>query len=376
MEQYQIGKGKLEQYDEMIDFGNLVFKEDFKAILPKLYDGHPETAQYHHVLTENGRVRAMVGCFPLTLHVNGETLAVRGIGTVSAHPYDRGKGYMSKLMPRAVEEAREEGADLMVLCGRRQRYEHFGFAICGTVVHFTMIPENRRHCRAISTEGLAVLPLAEHPEYQSACSALHDGQPLHAGRGEERFLEITQSWSAKAFVLLEQGTFAGYCSCTPEGMLQELVLKDEAQTLPFVMKLLEEEKKELTFAVPSYKTNMIAEFLKVAEGFRLFSGPSFQVFHYPKVIRAFLGLKAASAVLPEGSLTIEVQGMGRYEIQVEKGQVSVEETRGEPEISLPPLDMMRFLFAPESRFVHQTSPNPLVRGWLPIPITLPQQDNV
>ena len=377
MEDYQIGKGRAEQYDELIDFGNMVFREDFKALLPKLYDHHPETARCHYIIEENQRVRAMVGSFPITLHVNGEELAMRGIGTVSAHPYDRGKGYMSRLMPLAVREAKEHGAALMVLSGNRQRYERFGFARCGTVVQFTMIPENRRHCRAISTDGITLLPLAENMEYLAACAALHDRQPLHARRREERFLEIAQSWNARVYVLLKEAGFAGYCCVNNEGLIQELVLADEEMTLPAVMKLLEKEKRELTFSVPYYKTKMAGEFMKVAEGFHLFSGPSFQVFDYPRVIKAFLGLKAGVFKLQQGSLVIEVQGVGRYEICVRDQTVTVaEEKDKEAALSLPPLDMMRTLFAPESSLLHRTSENPMIRSWLPIPICFPPQDTV
>ena len=375
MANYQIGKGTPSQYGELIDFGNMVFREDFKALLPKLYDNHPETAAEHYVIQENGKVRAMVGSFPITLYVNGEALYTRGIGTVSAHPYDRGKGYMSKLMSLAVREAKEEGAAFMVLSGRRQRYEHFGFAICGTIVQFTMIPENRRHCRAISTEGIGLLPLAENLEYLSACFVLHDRQPLHAQRGEECFLESAQSWNTRVYILLKEGSFAGYCCISNEGMIQELILEDEEMTLPAAMKLLEQENKELTFSVPFYKTRMIEEFMKAAEFFRLFSGPSFQVFDYPRVIKAFLGLKADVAELEPGSLVVEVQGMGRYEICVSKQNVTVEETVKKADVSLPPLEMMRYLFAPESHFLHHASHNPQVRSWLPIPLFFPQQDN-
>lgn len=375
MANYQIGKGTPSQYGELIDFGNMVFRKDFKALLPKLYDNRPETAAEHYVIEENGKVRAMVGSFPMTLYVNGEALSMRGIGTVSVHPYDQGKGYMSKLMSLAVGEAKEEGAALMVLTGRRQRYEHFGFAVCGTIVQFTMIPENRRHCRAISTDGIALLPLAENSEYLLACSALHDRQPLHARRGEERFLEIAQSWNARVYVLLQQGDFAGYCCMNNEGTIQELVLADEEMTLPAAMKLLEQENKELIFSVPFYKTKMIGEFMKAAEGFRLLSGPNFQVFDYPCVIKAFLGLKAGVTELEPGSLVVEVQGMGRYEICVSKQNITVEKTAKKAGVSLPPLQMMRYLFAPESSFLHRASYNPQVRSWLPIPLFFPQQDN-
>lgn len=62
-----ICKGDSNDYDDIIDFGNLVFRLDFKSLLPKLYDGHPEKAQCHHLAKEGGKIKAMVGNFPISL---------------------------------------------------------------------------------------------------------------------------------------------------------------------------------------------------------------------------------------------------------------------------------------------------------------------
>ena len=64
---------------------------------------------------------------PLSLLVAGKPLRAAGIGTVSVHPYARGEGHMKKLMHMTLEECRENGADLAMLGGQRQRYEYFGF---------------------------------------------------------------------------------------------------------------------------------------------------------------------------------------------------------------------------------------------------------
>ena len=70
----------------------------------------------------------MVGCFKIPLQVAGNSLLVRGIGTVSVHPYDRGKGYMKFAMHKAIDDAVAEGADYMVLSGRNS-----GISIMGLI---------------------------------------------------------------------------------------------------------------------------------------------------------------------------------------------------------------------------------------------------
>ena len=106
---YCLRRGEQADYADMIDFGNYVFQIDFRVLLPKLYGNHPELSADHVLVTEPGergeRIRAMVGCFKIPLQVAGNSLLVRGIGTVSVHPYDRGKGYMKLAMHKATDDA-------------------------------------------------------------------------------------------------------------------------------------------------------------------------------------------------------------------------------------------------------------------------------
>ena len=112
---YCLRRGEEADYADLLDFGNYVFKIDFRSLLPKLYGNHPELSADHVLVTEPGscgeRIRAMVGCFKIPLRVGGDHLLVRGIGTVSVHPYDRGKGYMKLAMHKAIDDAVAEGAD-------------------------------------------------------------------------------------------------------------------------------------------------------------------------------------------------------------------------------------------------------------------------
>jgi predicted acetyltransferase len=126
---YSIIKGSPEDYEDIINFGNYVFNIDFPSLLPKIYNNHKEIAQYHHILKEDNKIKAMVGSFPLGLTVCDNYLKGRGIGTVSVHRYSRNFGYMRLLMDNAVAEIKAEGCDFAVLSGRRQRYEYWGLLL-------------------------------------------------------------------------------------------------------------------------------------------------------------------------------------------------------------------------------------------------------
>ena len=103
MDQLYLGRGNSEQFDEYMDFINYVFgfngnSSDFKKLLPKLYKYEYEPAVSSYVAVENGKLKSAIGAFDHNISVCGSVIKTRGIGNVAVHPYDRGKGYMKKLM--------------------------------------------------------------------------------------------------------------------------------------------------------------------------------------------------------------------------------------------------------------------------------------
>ena len=92
---YTLRRGMPEDYEDILDFGNYIFRTDFAALLPKLYKGHPERAAEHLLVTEQRpggeRIRGMSGLFRIPMNVCGRKLMASGVGTVAVHPYDRAR---------------------------------------------------------------------------------------------------------------------------------------------------------------------------------------------------------------------------------------------------------------------------------------------
>ena len=100
---------------DILDFINYVFSQahrphDFKLLLPKVY-AHEGFYRYHYVAVKDGRIRGTVAVLPLEMQVMpGKTLKIGYVGSVSAHPYDKGAGHMKKLMDhicKTIPNARE-----------------------------------------------------------------------------------------------------------------------------------------------------------------------------------------------------------------------------------------------------------------------------
>lgn len=367
-------KARPEEFEDLLDFGNMVFGLDFRALLPKLYGDHPELAECHYLALEDGKIKAMVGCFPWTMKVGDHELKVKGIGTVSVHPYSRGKGYMKKLMQMAVEDARKEGADLMCLGGQRQRYEYFGFVNAVSSCGFRVTPTNRRHHKEVKTDAYTLVSLLEHPEYTADCMRLFNGQLIHAVRAEKDFAEICRSWSSEPLVLLRDGRFAGYASADKDGeAVREFLLEKDVPVLEAVFALVDKKERELSFSPDYWQKETVRALAGVAESCSVGNGEMIQVLDYPDVLKAFLQCKADSCGILDGSLVLEVTEQGKYRVEVKNGRVSVTETGEAAACSLPHVPMQSRLFSAANLWQYDSLEE---NSWFPLAMPLSSPDMV
>lgn len=393
MAEYKIRRGTEKDYEDILDFGNYVFHIDFKALLPKLYENHPELAAEHVLVTEereNGeRLQSMVGCFKIPLRVAGKKLLVRGIGTVSVHPYARGKGYMKLAAHKAIEDAETEGADMMVLSGRKQRYQHYGFEKCATQYEFEMrrsVSQQLQRfgvegiCGKVSTAEFTVLSPAEGEKYAAECAALYAAQPVYAER--EDFHQIARSWDSDVKVILKNGAFLGYGTVSRAYggcSVNEFVLNDWADVIPAVLALFDAAGAEAAqFIAMPFQQDLIHALTLIAEKGSISSGYGINVLHYVAVIESYLQMKSDIFPVPDGRYVIDVIEKGKTEITVQGGQVSAKDVSEdvEADIRLSHLQMMDFLFAPTGTMGVQGKQPALEKAWFPIPVCFSEQDNV
>ncbi|MCI6023709.1 MAG: GNAT family N-acetyltransferase [Oscillospiraceae bacterium] len=391
---YTLRYGTEKDYEDILDFGNYVFHTDFR-FLPKLYVGNPARAGEHVLVTEpreNGeRIRAMVGSFKIPMSVAGQKLLIRGIGTVSVHPYDRGKGYMKLAMHKAIEDAKAEGADFMILSGRKQRYQHYGFDQCAAFYNFELTPSVFEQLTRFGVEGITapvsldgyrLLSEEESAAYEADCRALFESQPVYGIR--KNFTETAKSWRSELRVLLKDGAFAGYTAAgNPYGVMTagELLLNKNAETIPALLAVyqgLTGGKQQLAVNVQPFQTDLIHALGLIAEYGKLETGHGIHVLNYARVAQAYLQVKASYEPLMDGSYVFRVPGTASVRLSVESGKVHAENVSEDvpADITLTHLRMMNFLFEPFGHAgIHGAQPE-LEKNWFPIPVCFSQQDNV
>ena len=375
-----VGKGTPSDYEEIVEVADRAFRCDFPALLPKLYRNHPETAAHHQVVKEGGRIKALVGSFPLALQVGETTLKMRGIGTVCVEADARRLGYMRLLMDAAMVEAAAEGCDLAALDGQRQRYEFWGFTPAGLSVHLDFQSMNFRTARYASPDAITFDEVvdASDPRLGEAF-LLHDVQAAHAVRSRRDFLDICRSWNASLFLLREEGRFSGYlCASEDRARIVELVPVDPRESDRIVGAYLKRfERNEVSVRCQPHETVRLQELTGLCEGLSIRGSGCFRIMDFPRTLRALLELKSSISPLPDGRLVLEVVEKGRWRVAVEDGRVSVAPADAPPDLVMSHLEATTFLFSHAGYLDAARSAVPMpVRAWFPLPLFFPGQDMV
>lgn len=118
--------------DELLDFLYSVFTRNnpnhprFENLYPDIFLATDEAMKDHAVIRENGKIASCVGAYHMTLQIAGCRVPIVGVGQVSTGAAALGKGYFSAILKAQIERVTREGAALLWLGGRQDRYAHFG----------------------------------------------------------------------------------------------------------------------------------------------------------------------------------------------------------------------------------------------------------
>ena len=319
-------RGKPGELGEIRDFVNMVFSmhtrpHDFTRMLPKLYADDAATESEHYLVREDGRLVAAVCAHPFTIACGERTLRCAAIGSVSVHPYVRGKGYMRKLMTTAVADMARDGIALSVLDGRRHRYAYFGYEPAGMRAEYTITPDNLRHMAAAHRLDLTAAPANPADATETATLlAIQNGRTVHGVYTAQNFRTVAVSWDGRLLALRAGGEIVGFCITSDGGHIGELALRDENllyDALRAVQQYLNCDV--LTLPCAGWDTARMQTVGPLYDRFSLYADDKYQVFDYPAVAAFFLQAKAAQRPLPDGRLTLSVDGGQPFALTLQNG---------------------------------------------------------
>jgi predicted N-acetyltransferase YhbS len=374
-------------YDELIDVANYVFSHahsptDFPTLLPKLYRREYFMQGRHYTAREDGRIRAMVGVYPLRLNILGTVLPAQGIGMVSVHPYTRSRSYMRTLMNMALEEMRRDGTVFSLLGGQRQRYEYFGYTPSGRRVVFECNRTNiRHHLGSDFSPAFSIRQLTKGDRELDDVSRFHRSKTARFERDEEKLFDILSSWKSRVFALSDTGGCAGYLVYSNgSGTISEINLREPARMIEALSCVLNHLGSDrVSVEVQPWETEKLEALSAFAEGCRVSTACNVTVFDWPPLLAVLLQLKIASGqVLPDGEALFRISREGFpdscFRIAVQGDRIQVSPGTGEGAIVLDSLRATRLFFSPFSW--GPVFNDPFLRGLLPLPLFLESPDGV
>jgi predicted N-acetyltransferase YhbS len=386
----QYVKANVADYDEVIDLANYVFSaahvpHDFPVLLPKLYKRDHFMEGFHYLAREGGRIKAVIGAYPLVMNILGDLLPGRSIGMVSVHPYARSRGYMRALMEMALEDMRQDGVVFSCLGGQRQRYEYFGYVPAGTRLVFECRKANIRHTLGQDfTPGFSLRELGPADgKLLEKIRLFHESKIARVERKKERFFDILSSWKSRVYALVEGETFGGYLVYHPGAdAITEINLEDFSRLPEAVGLCLNSPDKtgrsdRVSVVAQSHEREKLAVLSRFAEDYTITTAYSFHIFNYPRILTALLNLKSRGETLADGEAVLRIGREKGLRIAVSGGKAGIFPADNPAEIHLSHREAVEFFFSPLAPLVlPAVRKDPFLRSLLPLPLFFENADGV
>lgn len=360
------------------DFINMVFSmhqrpHDFHALLPKLYEPGSDTEFLHYLAKEDGEIKAVICVLPITLEYQNYAITCGTVGSVSVHPYSRGKGYMKDLMTMALEDMKKNRMTMSVLSGNRHRYQYYGYEPGGQLLEYRFTPDNFKHCGSrYPSYHLTLTPASK--ESSHTLWEMHQAQTVHTQRSGKEFLTIGRSWNCTVFIISHQEDILGYL-CASGSHIYELVLTDEQYLFSALSAyMVLSDCRSMLLSVAPYQTERIEMLTQLYERWSIREDDNYQIFDYKETLSFFLRVKASIEPLTQADLVLKPANLPNLLIKVSDRTVMVEETDRPEDLFLSHNEMIDLLFSANAHYMSHLYPVLSTVNWFPLPLSIPYMD--
>lgn len=366
-----------DEEDELIDFANYVFSldgapTDFRKLHPRVYD-RPGSSAITQVAREQGKIKGLISAVTGILQIGQQQLKYGFIGTVSVHPYFRGKGYMKRLMPMTMDALKAQGCQLILLGGQRQRYQHFGFEDAGAVLTLNFSDMSLRHTLGAEHDNrYTFVPLHEAgQEALDQSIALFERKDFRSLRKREDFLIYMKTWMGKSCAIYHEGQYAGYVYLI-KSKVAEYAMLDESKLPGALYALMRTQGRDhLRLGILPLEARRYQALLAATDSWEINPFLNLQVLDWAAFLGCLLAYKAGIVPLEDGQAVLGIAGQGNYHLAVKNNQVHVEKVDVEADLTLEPMAALRLTTLP---FVEGLHPGHPFHNWFPLPFLFSDAD--
>lgn len=369
-------------YDDIIGLMNAVFSRkngremDFEKDMPKMALRDEESMRKHFGVFEDGRLVACLGVYPFETVVAGEKLLFSTTGNVVTHWDYEGKGYMSEMLERAMQELEDLNTDASRLGGLRSRYNRYGFESCGQKYAFVFKEKNRLRKFPDFKDDITFVKITrEDKEALRFAADLYNQNAIAVPRTAENAYLSMSMWRNVPYLAQRNGKPVGFlCAGETGGGVAEIFAVD-TQAFADVVCAWQKERGDISFSLQPHQVELVRLFSAVCESSSIYSPSHFYIRNWDKVVNAFMKLKASYCSLPKGELIIGIEGYGALRAFVDDSGAGCEKTTKTPELTLDRLAATRYIFGPYPP-VFTGEAGALAQAWFPLPLSWNGQDRV
>ncbi len=385
----QIVRLKAEHYDKLVELLNAVFSRkngrqmDFERDLPKTFSRTDEKMGSHLGIFDGDKLVGVVGIYILPTVIQGIPITFSTVGNIAVHWDYEGRGYMSLLVNRAMEELDKLGVDVSRLGGLRQRYNRFGYETAGQLYNFIFTEHNNERCFShLKDEGIT-FSLIEKSDVETIkfCRELYQRGAISTLRSDKDGYADTYNtmlaWTNYAYLAKNaKGEPIGYlCANENKNSVAEFFGVDTLSTVSMISAWQRFSGQTLSFRLPPYEVELVKEFCASSEAMNITPACHFKVINYVKLVDALLKLKASYVKLPDGELNVNIKDYGCIKLFVNGEKSGCIMSDDKPQIQVDRLQATRLLFGP---FTPQYTAESCViaNAFLPLPLSWNYQDRV
>jgi len=374
----ELGRLKKEDCKGLIEFLNRVFTEQNKCVMtfektyPRIFREKDREMGWHMAAKIDGKICGTAASYPVTYRVGGTDLRLSSGGNIAVDSSCRGQGIMQKVVARVLEECREDGFDMCYLHGDRWRYGHFGYERCGVELN---IQVKASKLKDHTLKGnYTFVPLTDDDAALDALYEFYNTQRVYEKRERESFfLAMTSKGQVCNMIYSEEGELLGYFRNADEHSFIEIALKDKSLFIDILKKYVEVKKLELVYLNMPIYHDVFKEAVKFADRYTVFQPGNFVIINFKKVAEAYFNEKNTHETLPDGSVTIDSEVFGKWEISKEEDKIEVKPFEGEADFILPGLSAYQFVFGTLSPLCETENKEKaaLAKAWFPLPLYAP-----
>jgi predicted N-acetyltransferase YhbS len=367
---------KLEEFDAFMRFLERCYgfsPGEFESYCPHRYRSSRELCDSAYVVDRGGEIVSHVGLYPIEVVVEGVVMRIAGIGAVGTLPTARGKGYMTRLLYRVIDEMRAQNYPISWLGGDRQRYNAFGWERAGMTYDLSF---SRR-----SLDRAGVKPARVEARFaDEAVDVVARYQDLanYYSRRPDLALQLRKAglriWTTGDGYAIVSGHAYGALS------IMELV-SASGQEPAMIRALLDwTGRDEISWEIPAWDAGRLADLMPCATGWRAGGWSMYRIVDLPGLLTLMKPVLARRAApLRDWSLSIGIREHDRTDVAtlvVRDGSIEITADRSaEQYVEWSSVEAARVLLGGPP-VAARNDVQPVLAALLPLPVYVPHLDHV